>query len=310
VRFKWRVAGSQLINQILKVFGNMDAKDLLLNALDECGATYRKSLKRCRSEFSKDAVHDLRTSIRRLQATLAVSAYFTSASRIEKLSDRLENQLDGFSDLRDIQVMLDKVSEDTDKIPELEPFRDQLKKCEKRKQRTDEKHVQTIKPGSIKKRMLKIREALEDLSAGEFDGKLPQAVDEAYLTVLQRYGELDPSQLVSIHHLRVAFKNFRYRVEMIYPCLPDFQEGLLTRMHGYLDQMGTIHDGQVLLETLAEFAEEDDSYDPEPARRFYEQSLTDKVSEYLKNKADVLRFWRLSPLDSFPWQKKQKKRGE
>lgn len=287
----------------------MDSKELLLDSLEECGAAYRKNLKRCRSEFSKDAVHDLRTSVRRLQASLGVVAFFTSASRIEKLSDRLKEQLDGFSDLRDIQVMLARISEDVDKVPELEPFQDHLKKREERNQRTDEKHIQTIKPGGIKKRWLKIQEAVEDLSADELDGKLPQAVDEAYLMVLQRYGELDPSQLVSVHHLRVAFKKFRYRVEAIYRCLPDFPEVLLTRMHDYQDQMGTIHDGQVLLETLEEFAEDKNSYDPEPVRRFYEQSLTGKVTEYLKNKVDVLDFWRLSPLDSFPWQKKQKKRG-
>ena len=288
----------------------MDSKDLLLESLDKCGVAFRKDLKRCLSKFSADAVHDVRTSIRRLQATLAVVAFFTSASRIEKLSDRLEKQLDGFSDLRDIQVMMDRVAEDLDRIPELEPFQDHLKKREKRKQGTDEKHIQTIKPGGIKKRLLVIQEAVGELSAGELEGKLPQAVDEAYLTVLQRYGELDPNQLVSIHHLRVAFKNFRYRVETIYPCLPDFPDILLTRLHDYQGQMGTIHDGQVLLETLEGFAEDNDSYDPEPVRGLYKQSLTDKVSRYLKNKADVLNFWRASPLDPFPWQREQTKTGE
>ena len=225
----------------------MDAKDLLLDSLDKRGAAYREKLKLCRAEFSEKAVHDLRTSIRRLLATLDVVAFVTSASRIEKLSDRLKEQLDEFSDLRDIQVMLERVTEDLNTLPELEPLQAFLEKREKRKQQASEKHIENVKPGSINKRLLKIQEALEDFSADELNDKLPQAVDEAYLTVIQRFGEIDPRQLVSIHHLRVAFKKFRYMVEAIYPCLPDFPEAQLEQMHNYQTQMGNIHDAQVLL---------------------------------------------------------------
>ncbi len=210
----------------------------------------------------------MRTSIRRLLATLDVIAFVTSASRIEKLSDRLKEQLDDFSDLRDLQVMLDRVSEDLRTFPELEPFQDYLEKREKRKQRSDEKHVQSLKLGSVDKRLLKIQGAVEDLSVEELPNKLPQAVDEAYLTVMQRYSEIDPAQPITIHHLRVAFKEFRYMVEAIHPCLPDFPEAQLQHMHDYQTQMGNIHDGQVLLETLTEFAEDSNSYDPRPAAPF------------------------------------------
>ncbi len=114
----------------------MDAKNLLLDSLDKQRAAYRENLKLCRTEFSRKAVHDLRTSIRRLLATLDVIAFVTSASRIEQLSDRLKEQLDDFSDLRDLQVMLDRVSEDIRELPELEPFLNYLEKREKRKQRS------------------------------------------------------------------------------------------------------------------------------------------------------------------------------
>jgi CHAD domain-containing protein len=288
----------------------MDSKDLLLDSLDKRGAAYREKLKLCRAEPSKEAIHDLRTSIRRLLATLEVVAFITSASRVEKLSDRLKDQLDDSSDLRDIQVMVDKISEDTKVLPELEPFQAYLEKREKRKQRTVEKHIQDLKLGGVDKRLLKIQGAVEDLSADGLNNKLPQAVDEAYLKVMQRYAEIDPGQLASIHHLRVAFKNFRYMVEAIHPCLPDFPEAQLTRMHDYQTQMGDIHDTQVLLETLTEFAEDSDSYDPKPVRRFYEKALTEAVSVFLKDKDKMMTFWRTTPLVAFPWQGKQNKKEE
>jgi CHAD domain-containing protein len=288
----------------------MDSKELLLDSLDERGARYEEKLKLCRDNFSKDAVHDLRTSIRRLLATLDVIAFVTATSRVEKLSDRIKEQLDSFSDLRDIQVLLGKVEENINTLPELEPFQNYLEKREKRKQRANKKQVENIKLGGISKRLLKIHEAVEDRSAEELDVKLPQAVDEAYLTVVQRYGEIDPGQLVSIHHLRVAFKKFRYMVEAIYPCLPDFPESQLNRMHDYQTYMGDIHDDQVFLETLAQFAEGSDSYDPEPVRRFSDKVLAKALSVYLKNKDEVITFWRATPLVAFPWQGERNQKEE
>jgi CHAD domain-containing protein len=288
----------------------MDAKDLLLDALGERSATYVKKARRCRDDFTTDAIHDARTSIRRLLAILDVVAFITSASKIEKLYDRLKDQLDGFSDLRDMQVMLDKLKEDINTLPELEPLQNYLEKRERRRQREDEKHIQDIKPGGIEKRLLKIRRDVEDLTEEEVRGKLPQAVDEAYLTVIQRYGEVDPAQLVSIHRLRVAFKKFRYMVEAIYPCLPNFTETLLKRMQEYQTEMGNIHDIQVFLETLAEFAEKSVSYNPAPIRRIYERILGEAVSKYMKNRSEVLTFWRATPLDAFSWEAGQTRKEE
>jgi CHAD domain-containing protein len=288
----------------------MNTQDLLLDSLDERGTVYSKKLKRSRDDFSTDAIHDLRTSIRRLLAILDVVAFITSAGRIEKLSDRLKDQLDGFSDLRDMQVMLDKMSENVDELPALEPFQDYLKKREKRRQRADEKHIQNLKPGSIKKRLQKIQKDVRDLSEEDLQGKLPQAVDEAFLTVVQRYSEVDPANLLTIHRLRVAFKKFRYMVEAIYPCLPHFPESQLQRMRDYQTKMGDIHDIQVFLETLSEFADKNESYNPQPVRDFYEQMLAECVSDYLKNKDEVLTFWRATPLEAFPWEAGQTRKDE
>jgi CHAD domain-containing protein len=277
----------------------MDSRDLLLDLLDERGATYVKKAKRCRDDFSTDAIHDLRTSIRRLLAILEVAAFVTSAAKTEKISDRLKEQLDGCSDLRDIQVMLDTLAKHINTLPQLGPFQAYLRKREKRRQRFVEKHIQDIKPGGVSKRLKKIRAAVQDLSAGEVSGKLPQAVDEAHLTVLHRYGEIDPTQPASIHRLRVAFKKFRYIVEAIHPCLPNFPETLLERMQKYQTRMGDVHDIEVLLKTLAKFADKNESYDPVPVRSFYESVLDEAVAEYMKNKDAVLTFWRATPLEAF-----------
>lgn len=288
----------------------MSSKDHLLDLLEERTTNYKKKTKRCREELSNDAIHDMRTSVRRLLAALEIVAFFTSTSKVEKVADRLKDQMDGFSDLRDMQVMLDKLSDDINILPQLEPFQNYLAKREKRRKSADEKHLQNIKPGGINKRLLKIQKAWEDLSAEEVEGKLPQAVDGAFLTVIQRYSEVNPSQLTTIHRLRVTFKKFRYMVEAIHPCLPNVPESLLRRMDEYQTRLGNIHDIQVFLETVAEFADQDSSYDPTSVRRFYERILDEALTAYLEHKEEVIRFWRATPLEVFPWQAAETRKEE
>jgi CHAD domain-containing protein len=45
-----------------------DVNQFLIAALDERWKNYRAELKRCREEFSNEAVHDLRTAARRMLA--------------------------------------------------------------------------------------------------------------------------------------------------------------------------------------------------------------------------------------------------
>jgi len=46
-----------------------DTTQLLLEALDTRWKTYNMELKRCRAEFSNEAVHDLRVAARRMLAS-------------------------------------------------------------------------------------------------------------------------------------------------------------------------------------------------------------------------------------------------
>ena len=57
-----------------------------------------------------------------------------------------------------MQVMLDKLKEDINTLPELEPLQNYLEKREKPRQREDEKHIQDIKPGGIENDCLRSAE--------------------------------------------------------------------------------------------------------------------------------------------------------
>jgi CHAD domain-containing protein len=284
----------------------MDTNPFLSDFIDQRWEKYRTDLDTCRAEFTEVAVHDLRVATRRLLAVLELIRALDPHPRVKKLRRNLKNQLDGFDHLRDVQVMLVDISKNIEGLPELQPFQQQLQKREKRLLRAAKKHVRAIKQSAFNNRLLKVREKLAAIPTDELPPRLLKAVDEAYLTVRQRYGVMNPFRPASIHSLRVAFKKFRYMVECIQPTLQNFPEAQFKRMQNYQTLMGNIHDAEVFLDTLADFSARHNQFNPEPVRRLYEQTFAQALSVYLEKKGKVETFWRATPETDFPWEQKPK----
>jgi CHAD domain-containing protein len=292
-----------LFNTALK----METNSLLSDFIDQRWEKYRTDLKACRAEFTEEAIHDLRVATRRLSAALQFIRSIDRQPLVNKLRRKLKKQLDGFDKLRDVQVMLANIDKNIGSLPELEPFQQYLKKREKRQLRAAEKHVQAIKRKTFRKRRLhKILEPFLTTPAESLLPHLFQAVDEAYSTVKQRYGEMDPRRPITIHRVRVAFKKFRYMVECIQPALPGFSEDQLKNMQNYQTLMGDIHDVEIFLDTLKHFSVWHEQFDIEPARRSYEQTFAQVLSVYLAQKDEVHSFWRATPEGDFPWESEPK----
>src|SRR4030095_12946341 len=105
----------------------MNAKpNVLIEALEERWDKYRAELKKCKSEFSEEAVHDLRVATRRLLAVMDIIRLLDPQPRVQKVRRILKNQLDSLDDLRDTQVILVEVSESIMSFPDLKPFEEHL----------------------------------------------------------------------------------------------------------------------------------------------------------------------------------------
>jgi CHAD domain-containing protein len=277
----------------------------LLVSMEERWKNYRVQLKTCRREFSEEAVHDLRIAARRLLAVLDVVRALDPHPRVQKARKALKNQLDSLDDLRDFQVMLVDVVENLEALPQLQPFVELLHKREKVFLRSARKQTKTSHPSELSRRIEKIHGMLEKYSYDEeFNARLLGVVDQAFLSAEQAYGQIDASQPATIHTLRIAFKKFRYMVEIAHPILPEYPGVYLKRMHDYQSRMGVIQDVDVLLNTLADYTESNaSSLDLEPARRYYEEHRAKLIAAYLDNKGELNIFWRNAPEQSFPWEK-------
>lgn len=280
-----------------------DAHQLLLDALEKCWKDYRKELKRCRTEFSDEAVHDLRVATRRMLALVELLNSISSHPRLEKVTGFFKDQLNEFDELRDTQVMLAEISEVLQQLPQLHEFQKQLQSDEEKMRRAVQKKIKKFDTSGLSKRIHKTQQSIEDEASDKLASQVLQAVDDAYFLTRQRLEWVDPTRAATIHRVRVAFKSFRYMMEIIQPLLKDYPTENLKRMNDYQSLMGEIQDLEVFMQKLADYSESDSSADLEPVRHYYEDRHAEAISAYLKEMNQLNTFWRPAPDQPFPWEK-------
>lgn len=278
------------------------ANRFLLEALDLRWKNYRVELKRCRGEFSNEAVHDLRVAARRMLAFIQLMNSISPRPRLQKLSRSFKDQLDAFDDLRDTQVILAEMSENLHELPQLQGFQDHLQGREKKLLKTLRKRLRVIDLFDVSKRVRRMRESLKGDSNDELAQQALRAVDDAFLITRRRRNWVNPAQATSIHRVRIAFKMFRYMVEIVHPLLQDFPPENLKHMHEYQSLMGEIQDVEVIMQALADAPVQVSSFDPQPVREYYESCHSKAVSVYLKHMDRLETFWRHAPDQPFPWE--------
>jgi CHAD domain-containing protein len=129
-----------------------------------------------------------------------------------------------------------------------------------------------------------------------------QAVDEQFRKMMHRLQRINPSDPKTIHRVRIAFKKFRYMIEIIHPLIPSYPENTFKLMRDYQSVMGNIQDIQVFLSTFEYFADRDASFDPTPVLHYYQQRRNETISAFTKDLSKFNIFWRSAPENPFPWE--------
>jgi CHAD domain-containing protein len=276
--------------------------EFLMEALNQRWKNYRAELKRCRTEFSNEAVHDLRSSARRMLAFIQLLNYISPRPRLLKLNHAFKEQLDEFDDLRDTQVILADVSETLQELPQLHEFQSYLQEVEKSLLKSLRKKLKVIDLFDVSKRIRRMHESLKKESDDNLILPVIQAVDDAFLTTKQRQKWINPAAATTIHRVRIDFKAFRYMVEIAHPLLKDFPSENLKQMHDYQSLMGEIQDVEIIMQALAEMPIHLSRFDPEPVRSYYERCHAEAISTYLAAMNQLDSFWRPAPDQPFPWE--------
>lgn len=282
----------------------MNVQALLLDSLTTRWDKYKTQLKACHHEFSEEAVHDLRVVTRRLLSFLELLRAVIQDARIRKLRRILKGQLDDLDDLRDTQTLLAGISEVIRETPMLQPFQEYLKQKEKHLLRKARKAIKSLEAAGLSKRIKKLSQTIRAIKQDDLDAGLLSAVDDAYAIVIQRYALVDPTLPATIHRLRIAFKKFRYKIEVIHSILQNSPADYLKRMQDYQAAMGDIQDMEVALRELEDFGEvATASHDLETVRQYYKERHALAISRYIEDKGKVVTFWRSAPDQPFPEDK-------
>lgn len=280
-----------------------NAGQLLLEALENSWRKYLKELKRCRDEFSNEAVHDLRVATRRMMAVFQLLNSIAPRPRLQKVIRLLKEQLNEFDDLRDTQVILAEISETIQELPELQLFQKRQRRQENKLFRSVRKKIEKFSTKELARRIRKTHEAMQAEEGENLVLDILQAVDDAYMIAQQRLAYVDLSRTATIHRVRIAFKTFRYMVDVMYPLLNDFLETNLKYMHDYQSLMGEVQDAEVFLQALYDFSETGSFSNPEAIHGYYEHRHAEAISAYANDKNQMHNFWRSAPDQPFPWEK-------
>ena len=279
-----------------------DPQQLLLQALETCWENYRSELKNCRSEFTEDAVHDLRVATRRILALIQLLNSISPHLRLKKMARAFKDQLDEFDDLRDTQVILGELSTILQELPQLDDFEQHLRSHEEQMFKDLHKELKQRDTSEIADWIRKTRDTLEEETHTNLKALILDAVDDAFLDVRQRLGWVDVARSATIHRVRVAFKAFRYMVEIVHPLLKDFPPATIKQMNEYQTLMGNIQDAEVFAGTLADFAAHAPFADQDAVQHYYEKRRSEAISTFVKAMDRLHAFWRPAPDQPFPWE--------
>ena len=258
---------------------------------------YRKELKRCQEDFSAKAVHDSRVETRRLLSLIGLLSPLLAAKRAKRTQELLKRHLDTFDALRDTQVQLEAISKMTKRFSAAVPFCNYLRKMEKRLARQTRKDIKYVKTKRLGKLIAAAREDLKkwqkQYPPQATSALLLRMVHAAFARTQRLRDQINPEDTKTIHCTRIAFKRFRYMVEILVAHLKSVDKKLLNAMHRYQTRMGDIQDAEVLLRSWRKFLKVARTA-PESAQVFgteLQRRRQELIRAYMASAGQLFEFW-------------------
>jgi CHAD domain-containing protein len=272
------------------------APELLAAAFSQNWTNYRVQLRRCQKKPGTSAIHDLRTSIRRLIAALELSEDILGARhpQIEKARKVLKKEIHSLSGLRDYQVQRHELKELEKRDGQKSRNRSGEKRGLKVILKFLEKKIQTetrkVSP-ALRDQDKKIHRRLHQKLHKKLDERLlclhydlterlckknrsdesldRQIENTSYQRLLTLHQHLKAAvkkaraqDLSTVHRVRIEFKKFRYGWEVMAPVLlASVKEprGLNERLSNFQFLLGDIQDHEAMIEMLERFLTEEGS---------------------------------------------------
>jgi CHAD domain-containing protein len=273
---------------------------MLSGALAERWDRFMREVARCRRMPTEPAIHDLRVATRRLLAAMAMVDAVLPGRHFRRSSDELRRHLKSFNVVRDVHVQLLAVRGLRRRFPILERYQSLLRRQELALLRGVRGEIRSIRQDTLIRSIAEVQGALAGLYGGFEAADVVRAMvigsaASAYGKVIARRAGLSALDPRSVHRMRVAFKKFRYAVELARPLLPWADRKRGRAMDDFQTAMGQIQDLQVLLTGLRRFAQRDTRRAAPfllPALQFLASARAQKMNSFLQAADTLQKFWR------------------
>lgn len=272
------------------------ALECLERALKKEFLRYRKIFRECKRKHSEKGVHAFRVSVRRLSALMDLLAPMIPKHSARETQTALKHHLNAFDALRDTQVGLQLLGRKSAMRQPAADFREYLESRRKRFTRKAFEEARNIKIRRLGERvdscLRHIRRWRRKHSAKRANQMLARGVFRAYERALKQWKQIRVSDSLTIHRTRVAFKHYRYMMEVLAELGSVVNPSRLNSMHGYQRMMGRIQDVHVLLEVTAKFFGKAQAQS-KSARRFWTSWLRRRdalICLYMKSAPELLEF--------------------
>jgi CHAD domain-containing protein len=248
-----------------------------------------------------DAVHELRTSSRRLLSVLESIEAVDDSKSVRRLSRRVKRVLDRMSDPRDLSVEETTLSRVAGHPRALRGFERDLEREYHKALRRSQRTLDRVKLGQLRSDKQRVARRLRRIGAGEKSVRrdLLGAARSACDRVLKMRAAVDLSQVQTLHRMRIALKNFRYLMEAIAPLVPGATAAPLESLHALQTTLGDLHDIEVLSGALCGHQAGGTRTTPEqlsPVLLHLETEHSAMLRSFLKAVDPILDYWtRLLP---------------
>lgn len=273
---------------------------LLSRVLEERRRTFVLLLARCQRRATEPVIHDLRVVTRRLIAVMDLADSIVDHDGGRRERRALRKYLKGFNALRDVHVQLLAVRKMQRPFRSLGVYQNSLRMQERQLLRETGKHCAALKTETLNRRVQDLQNALmaigahPALAAAARVAILGTAAG-AFARVAALRQSVAPDDPRTIHRLRVAFKEFRYLLEILGPLLPWVTPALRKAMNSFQTAMGEVQDNEVFLAAVNAYAALPRRV-PGPSlldvREFLARRKREAIGAFLQKADEAYGFWK------------------
>ena len=280
--------------------GPHDLAGVLGKSLVERWTVFYDQVKRCQRRCTAGSIHVLRVATRRLIATMDIVLAVLPDARLRKARRLLKKFLKAFNELRDVHVQLLASRKLAPQFPLIKAYRTMLLLRRQRLVKAASKQIGAVNTAALEQLAASVEAGLHIL----FSEPVMQEVGRtaAYGTMavsftraLDLRTRVSPSDTRTIHRVRVAFKKFRYTVEVLQPFLGGVDKPFLKSMNAYQLKMGDIQDIEVLTASVNAFTLLRGQSSPEsfiPLHQHLARRRMELIKQYLAAADDITKFWK------------------